>query len=68
MLFRSKDHKDLSESDWNVIEQLHEYWWRGEIPFTKIIPDLKDEMAVEQNLFTVLKAVAQEGIVFDNAK
>jgi hypothetical protein len=45
------NHKDLSDQDWDIVEQLHEYWWRGDIPFFKTVPDIKAEETIQQGLF-----------------
>jgi len=67
-LMSIKDHKDLSEHDWSVLEYFHKLHWLGELPFYKTIPDIKEEVSHEQSLFTAIQSVSQEGIVFDNAK
>jgi len=63
-----RDHKDLSEHDWGVLEYFHKLHWLGELPFYKTVPDLKEEVSHEQNLFSAIQSVSQEGIVFDTAK
>ena len=48
-----KDHKDLSEQDWGVLEYLHKLHWKGELPFYKTVPDIKVEETFEYGLFEI---------------
>lgn len=50
-LLSIKDHKDLSEHDWSVLEYFHKLHWLGELPFYKTVPDIKEEMTIQQGLF-----------------
>ena len=46
-----KDHKDLCEHDWSVLEYFHKLHWLGELPFYKTVPDIKVEETIQQGLF-----------------
>lgn len=68
LLLSVREHKDITEQDYALLETLHRDWFLGEFPiyahenaFIK-----KDETAVEQTLFDDKRAESANGMKVDS--
>jgi hypothetical protein len=57
--------RDISESDYELLEVLHKVWYRGELPFYATKLDLTDEKAEQIGLFADKPSISAQGTIIE---